>query len=74
MIHFEGIDLDTVKSEVIKILYYIPRQEEMKNYTDHGRGHSERLVEIITDIINVCTKNEIELNDLEKSLLHDFRT
>lgn len=70
MTYSESINIHDVKSQVLQILYYLPREVEMKNYTDHGRGHSERLIQFIDNILDVCHKSNIEINDLEKSLLY----
>lgn len=70
MTYLEYINLHDVESQVVQILYYIPREVEMKNFTDHGRAHSERLIEIIDDILEVCLKSDIEINELERSLLY----
>jgi exopolyphosphatase/pppGpp-phosphohydrolase len=62
-------DLWEVEQIATTILPYVHSTSEMKYYTNHARDHSEKLLFYIDEIIKICDLSEINLNEVEKSIL-----
>ena len=64
-------DLETIKEALKPTLMFIPRG--LRDYTDHGISHSERIEEILSKIIELCNNSGIvncKFNDTEEYLLY----
>ena len=63
--------LKYIKSFIPKVLSFVPRG--LKEYTDHGVGHSERVEKLIYQIVSKCNSTpdrKFNLNDTEELLLY----
>lgn len=59
-----------IKAIMPEILAFV--QRGLENYTDHGKGHSERIEKILEKIIKICNSSNNErcmINDTEEYLL-----
>jgi len=62
-------DLWDIEQIATIILPYVHSTLEMKYYTNHSRDHSRKLLAYIDEIIQICDLSEINLNEVEKSIL-----
>jgi len=62
-------DILEIEQIATTILPYVHSTREMKYYTNHARDHSEKLLAYVDEIISICDLSEINLNEVEKSIL-----
>lgn len=62
-------DLRDVQSLASIILAHMHSIDSMWYFTDHGCAHSKSVLTYIEDMIEICEKSEIDVNEAEKCIL-----